>query len=709
MRGIALVRERLGSQSPCQCGCRHLASESGFRTIRLHPALDSTYQLGYSSSRLTAVAERAFGNTLPRGCKPFGSRNLQTRLALSLSPFRSLSTVRVLEPGGKRESVQELNTLKETFYKIIQQCQPDQVMNALLDPRFKRVVASLPQNTFAEILRLLSPAYFIEPYREIHHAIHPYAARVKGLRPLGMIFSEFEGNLSAIVRIRRQSNYPLGLAEYTHLLDCARSMGNARMACSIFHEMKELGVEPDIQCYNHYLEALVWDSSYTGLEKHRLRMEPYAYYRRRSPHPIPGWCGYGTASRSVKKEVLQLLNEMARDGIPSDEATFVSVFLASARVGYVVGMKRILKTVWNIDIDLVMDRSNPSEHPPVTAYDRTSPLYPTERLLFAIAHGFGTTSDIYTALRVVSFVSRSYDIPISEKVWKELLERAYQLSRPRRSRYAEQLSRGKISPTFFQQLFHTMTSEPHNVRPSLVHCRMMAKVALDQAKFELFEPWIGTAYDIYRETVQKRAAARQVVEQYLDQISAEISSRYNGHEHENHNDGSSLSSSSLLDSPALADAIRVYDILRTLTAQQSILMERIAGFILVYKRWEHFSNQIWERKHIPRLIQEWREFIPESFTYRMCCGRLHFEGRTQRGRRNIRIHDRVPVRMKNDRNTTRIDVDSVGVDVKLEDREMEDDYFWERYMAASASVLDFSRPPLLLLNWGPLDQNGEQV
>lgn len=88
---------------------------------------------------------------------------------------------------------------------------------------------------------------------------------------------------------------------------------------------------------------------------------------------------------------------------------------------------------------------------------------------------------------------------------------------------------------------------------------------------------------------------------------------------------------------------------------------------------------------------------------------MHFEGRTERGRRNIRIHDRVPVRMKNDRGTTHADVDSVGVDVKLEDREVEDDYFWERYMAASASVLDFSRPPLLLLNWGPLDQNGEQA
>ncbi|RJE16636.1 hypothetical protein PHISCL_11027, partial [Aspergillus sclerotialis] len=95
-------------------------------------------------------------------------------------------------------------------------------MNMFLDPRYARLVASLPQSTFVEAFHLLSPAYFIIPYRDIHRPLHPTAVRLKKYKPLELIFREFSDNLATIVETRTSTGRTLGLAEYRHLLDCAR-------------------------------------------------------------------------------------------------------------------------------------------------------------------------------------------------------------------------------------------------------------------------------------------------------------------------------------------------------------------------------------------------------------------------------------------------------------------------------------------------------
>lgn len=670
MLGFIRTSESLGSHLVCptyrRCRLTHLPRCSPLLILR-----DPTRRQRSSGSHLHLRYRNDDSSNHSRNKGWFANRH---------APQLGRGSTDILEPGqvdlgdheisnaqdrghdiGAGPRVESFEDVKRHFNAILRDGQPDQVMDAMLDPRFESLVCLMPPSTFVEVFHLLSPAYFIDPYREIHRPIHPSAVDVKQYKSLDSIFDEFASNLSAILQIRWAGGQPLGLAEYTHLLNCARSMGDAIMADYIWQTIREDGMVPDSQCYNYYMEAKVWDRAYTGLEKYRLRMTPYLYRKRRFFEPNPGWQGYGTAARSVRKEVLQIFNEMTQEGTSGDTTTFVNVILASSRVGHMQGIKNVLHTVWNIDVDALLDQVDESMLPEVTPYDRSSPLYPTNHLLFAVAHAFGTNNDIPAALRTIDFISNKYDIPVPENVWLELFERSFVLSRPRFGPDAERNAKGQVSYDFLNSMFETMTSEPFNVRPTIEVHHILAKTAWDRARLSEFQHHMEAAYNILRETRKKRRTARSIIEAYLGQAQTEI-----------------------LKSRAFADAVHAYDILRLRTMQQTVVMERLARLLLIHHRWLGRRNQAWERTLLPQALEEWRDFLPESLVYHTRGGLVEFDGATSWRQRNIRTHDRVPVRRPTFGTNFELDEDANDID---------DDIFWD-YYRQSAPHLDLSIPPL---------------
>ncbi|KAF7593345.1 hypothetical protein BBP40_011635 [Aspergillus hancockii] len=580
------------------------------------------------------------------------------------------------------QSIEDVEALRATFYAIIQDGQPDQVMNALLDPQFENLVGSMPQTVFVEVFHLLSPAYFIVPYREIHRPIHPTAIEVKKYESLDSIFDEFANNLATVIRIRQSAGHILGLAEYTHLLDCARSIGDALMADYIWHNMTEDEVIPDVTCYNHYIEAKVWDKSFTGKEKYHLRMTPFAYRKRRFFNPNVGWQGYRTAEQSVRKEVLQIFNEMTELGYHGDETTFINLILASSRVGHVTGIKNVLKTAWNVDVDALLIHDQ-SSIPVALPYDRSSPLYPSGRLLFAVAHAFGTNNDISAALRAIDFISSAYDIPVPETVWLELFERSFVLSRPRFGPDAERNAKGKVSFEFLKTLYETMTSETFNVRPTIEMHHILAKTAWDQARLSEFQHHIRAAYDLLRETRQQRRTTREIIETYLGGPSSSGSPRRR-----------LAIDTTALQSRAFAEAVHTYDILRLRTAQQTITMERLARLLFIHHRWTGRDNPAWERRLLPQVLEEWRDFLPESLTYYTTGGLVQFYGRTNWGQQRVTPHNRVQVRRPTAEN---------GITLDEEARQMDDDFIWAQYLRSNPD-LDLEFAPLKRLFSGVIER-----
>ncbi|RDW63024.1 uncharacterized protein DSM5745_10135 [Aspergillus mulundensis] len=571
---------------------------------------------------------------------------------------------------------QRAATVREEFYKILETAQPDQVMAALLNYDCEELVATMPQSSFIEALHLLSPAYFVEPFKEIHRPLHPYTEQLKRLKSLQTTFDDFVRNLAAIIRIRRSGDQVLGLAEYTHLLDCARSMGDAPMADHIWEAMKRDEIEPDIPCYNHYMEAKVWDSAYTGIEKYRLRITPHAYKQRKFGHF--GWTGYGTAKRSVRTEVVAIFDEMLELGHEGDETSIVNLLMANGRVGDNEGMNRILHTVWNIDVHALQR----GDHIPIIKYEQSSPFYPSARLLRAVAHSYSAANDIECAIRIIEHVASAYDVEVPDSIWAELFEWAFVLSRTKYGPNIGAKSKGLVSTNLMRNIFDTMTKEPYNVEPT---AEMHAKLAKTEWRFRNLKPFLyhmREAYKILSDTRSKRIAAREMIESYL---------RYP-------RSGNGEIDPEILRSRGFADAIHTYDILRALVLQQTRTIERLAKLFTNQARWFGANHDVWERKVLPRLIEEWRDFIPGRTLYVTTFGVVEFRGATYATSPRYPQHPRIPVRRP-----------SFGEDFKLleRDKEYEDDYIWAAYKARMAAC-DL-RSPLIrrLLEPAVLDYNPE--
>ncbi|KAL2860696.1 uncharacterized protein BJX67DRAFT_386384 [Aspergillus lucknowensis] len=528
--------------------------------------------------------------------------------------------------------------------------QPDQVMEAFLNPDYEEFVAQMPRSVFIEAFRLLSPSYFIEPFKDIHRHMHPYSVSIKGHLGLRVIFDDFAINISSIIRSRRSAGHAIGLAEYTHLLDCARSLGDGLMADYIWRSMAEDNVAPDLHCYNYYMESKVWDASYAGLEKYNLRVTPFAYNRRKFGTHW-GWSGYGTAGRSVRSQLRVVFEEMTEAGHEPDEATMVNLMMASARVGHVAGMKNVLRKVWNIDPDALKEGFRGS----LTEYDRSSPLYPTDRLLVAVAHAFGMNSDVSGALLVIDHISNFYDIDVPVAVWAQLLELSFILSSRWYGPDAEKMAVGRVSFDFVMHLFRTMTSEPFNIKPTVEMHYLLAKRAQKERDLILFKENLHRVYEILEETRQKRKVARTMVESYLNPDHTQIEPE-------------------VLRSRGFADAVHAYEVIRCRVMQQTLFVERLTKRFISRWNWEQLSaiplRGKWWTVDFPRALEEWSDFLPESFEYNTRGGRIQIHDRNS-GNPSAQTtsHKTIPIRRP-----------IQSADFRMEwPTEVDDDVIWQGY------------------------------
>lgn len=554
-------------------------------------------------------------------------------------------------------SPEEEERYRASFFRIIKAGQPDQVMGAMADPRSVELVGSLPTTTFIEILHLLSPKHFVEPYRDLHHTLHGWGVLMQGLQPLEAVFDTFTRDLLTVMRYRVAAGYPPQLAEYTHLLDCARVMGNGPLADELWDAIAVNDVVPDTTCYNHFIEAKIWDHCYVGKESYNLRILPHSYKKRRMANPNPGWRGYGTADRSIKRIVLDLFNKMSESGLMGDEQTYINVLLSAARVGDMRATKNILITVWNVDVDVILATKDESTLPPVTPYDTWSGLYPTERLLFAVAHAFGTNSNARAAVRTVDFIAHSYGIPISDKVWSELFERTYALSKEHKRRQAHDGRTGRVPREMVHNMFKVMTAEPYNVSPTLQMYRFTTQTHIMDGNLAACKEDMRKAYDVISRTRRKRKEARDTVMRCLQPVLESMRAPLDDkkvppsgrakYQREN----CLQPDLSLCHYPLLAEAIYIYDLLRLEVFQQIYLMQRIAYAVIIRKSWNDTPTDIWEQQERPKLQEEWKDFLPEKNVYESTrsyrkheSGTVEFLGKTNSHSRYMSQHGLIHAR-----------------------------------------------------------------
>jgi hypothetical protein len=577
--------------------------------------------------------------TFDRNLYKFRVQNIDLRRVVSSVSFNSSRSFSTTIP--KHQTLQSSDAAPETqstlqkrtaeVYRILRNGEPRQILLTLGNPINENVVGLLPDSVFVSALLRLTPEYFLEPFLDILAPVHGALLSAKKVYTSADTIRRFFGTLNQILMARRSGGKTLGLVEYRHLLRISALIGDLRRVIVLWKEMRGSGIEPDLQCYNSFMHASVWDRAVYGPEKTRVRVTPYNYRRRRFGIILKG---YGTAGRSVRREVRSIFADMQKLGLTLDEDTYINLLLASARVGSRMDMNHILKEVWMVDVKAIMTKS-PDQLPAARPLVESSPIYPTRKLLFAVAHAYGCNSQFKEALLIVNYISQQYGIEITDDIWAELFERGFVLSRKRIGRYAQANLLGKIDPEILFELkgMLRLDGQPYDMPVY----RMLAKSTCHHRQYHRFQEVAREAYQMLRETRKERDHALRVLENFLN-IPLHLDSASHPIEE------SGLRGN--CETPHVWRALQKYEKLRLLVEQQQIMMEKIVESAVNLKWWTDPWDFEWTHRLFPRFLAEWKDFLPESYSITLPtgAGQIEFCGRTSFYDANIRLHNNEPVR-----------------------------------------------------------------
>ena len=332
-----------------------------------------------------------------------------------------------------------------------------------------RLLGSIPQTTVSEIIRCLDPQDFLESYTSIYRDLFPHRFVTYGnLRTLlSSLMEDYTLVMGRILQSRAQPGQNLAFQKAKMLLNIACAFRNERLASGIWAEMLSSRLEPDVDCYNNFFEAICWSNALDPSERMKLRVLNYTKAKRQQEnHASRVWkslCGYRIG---VKARVSSEFANMAERGTVADAKTYSLLMTAFAREGDLESVKLILQKVWGVDVTTIMNEGDEFSKP--VDVPQGSPLYPTPDLLFTVAHVFGSNNELSACLRVVDHISRRFSILITQKVWQEMLEWAFVLTVPRPNNTKNQDARiGQLPIKSVTNLWEVMVAPPYGCKPTM--------------------------------------------------------------------------------------------------------------------------------------------------------------------------------------------------------------------------------------------------
>jgi hypothetical protein len=482
----------------------------------------------------------------------------------------------------------------------------------------------VPSSTFSEVLQCLDPDHFVTRYARLQLEFSPGLAELMGISP--QRFSDglnhwavlFMSYVHTITEARIAAGRPLSLQDYRLLLNFARSVGDKNASRSLWKSMEIHGIEPDLDCYNHYMSNLVWGELLNNQQRHRVRVTAMHLYLRqgiRKPRDAEGgFEGHRVGDGGIKMELTQIFATMIKSGVVGDEQSFCSMMIAMAREGDMKALENILRRVWNVDVERLVKRREyrlesgyddenlqswkKIELSPVVNYAEDSPFRPSQRLLFTIAHAYGINNAIPQALLVVDYISREYSLDVSRDVWAQLLERTVVLCTKRsnqKKKFQPCLYSGQLPHYAVMDLWTTMTSEPYNVRPTLdMYNKVITHLLIYQS--------LGKAQDLMDEA---------------HPILLEILANYSRH----------LRLWEL--------CVKTWDI-KPLTRQQlhrDLLFQRavMQRGCMYFQRWakrflkmqaKTHNNQDLSYRNLPQFVEKWARYLPSVIQYEIPGGQV---------------------------------------------------------------------------------------
>ncbi|KAK3115477.1 hypothetical protein LTR53_005134 [Teratosphaeriaceae sp. CCFEE 6253] len=382
---------------------------------------------------------------------------------------------------------------------------PDLVARCLLaasKAQDRDFIRGLTQETFAEILRLLEPRNTIDKLASAQVELSEATRRVIGIAPMDRVAFEYSALVSEITSLRRSGGLKLTLMDYTVLLRVARDLGKPDMARVMWRNMQIDGRTPDVECYNLYMAGRVFNRMHSASTRHKLRIIPFNMLARTARNRGEAFSGFRVGERGLKEQVNAIFREMLSNGVRANLDSFRLVITAAAREGDMATVKAVLGKVWNIDVEAMLAGTPEADMTP-NQFPGDSPLSPTSNLLFTIAHAFAINNDIPTALRLVDFVARHYDLNITLETWEHLFEWTFVLAVPRLGVKAatDGTRTGQLPVRSVLSLWDTMTGPPYDVQPTMGMYNHLIKMLWHHDSSPLVLERMAEGHQLYEESI----------------------------------------------------------------------------------------------------------------------------------------------------------------------------------------------------------------
>jgi hypothetical protein len=529
------------------------------------------------------------------------------------------------------------------FDEILEERHPERVLFALLDPSLGHTfIRRAEPAVFSDAFKALDPHYLIEPFKVVYRFLKPSLTSdptYRWVRHIGDRFTSFSIQLYTIIGMRRAAGHKLTLDDYRHMLDCARTIGHLPMATQVMWKMmKEDEIEPDLQCYNHLMEAHCWSHAWSKSEQWRLRVTPRILEIRGKYRRPSDLKGHRTGKWGLRYMMLTLFKQMVAEGYKGDEATFTTLMTAMGRESDLIGVKSILRSVYNIDVDLLQQVDEEEVETP-RFYEAQSPLRPSARLLFTVAHVWGSNNQPALAFKLVDYISRQYDLQIPTHVWVHLIEWTLLLGLRRSGTEIRQgQDLGQVPHETWERLWEAMTDAPHYVEPD---CKMLTMRARAQRDALKLDDTLATLKEAREKLDAGRRQLFGISEQVMSWIERWIA--------DGRTDDVLPAEWYNLRRKFLMGSLETdRDLQLLITASRQVFKEfHWAEYAPLHVRRERGDPQReqlwkewnlgyrsrlleWERRRLPALLEEYAEYFPTTLLYKTSGGYVAINGKEHR-------------------------------------------------------------------------------
>lgn len=491
----------------------------------------------------------------------------------------------------------EIGYLREEITLALLRKEPDRLIRAIYasttEPEFMK---NIPHNTFSEMIALLHPNNIVRGLLSTHDTLSAKVVEQLRVKRLESLVQEYLDVVFDVVLRRRKAGCIMSRADYATLLTMARITGSRASAKALWRLMNDDDITPNTVCYNQYLAAIVWHDLYAGV-RHKSRVKPF-FTLARSSRPLGASLdNYKIGQYGLKRLTMAVFNEMLRRDVRADEETFCTVISGLARHGDVDGLESILDTVWGIDVGAIMSGK---ESEPATKMKKSSLLYPSNRLMYTIAHAFGINNDIPKALRVVDYILRHFEVRANRRVWEELFSMTFVLSAPRTSK--ETVDVPKERPVLpiesVNKLWNTMIAPPYSIAPSVKMYDLLIKNLFHRHRPQDMLERMHEARRIYLlSRLWLRAAFRR--------LHVAVEEQRQG----------------LASSTPIEVLQRTWDASELKRRRNVLLMKRWLRLLLASTRmWARTGDTTLSHVMVPHLLESWHSFAPSTVRYHTADG-----------------------------------------------------------------------------------------